>query len=73
MKVVMVHDYAFIGYELQRELLRRVFNVDYLFFSGQAKIATLRMAIKLRRLKCALVRVHFCVYVERDIAARAWF
>jgi glycosyltransferase involved in cell wall biosynthesis len=60
MKIVMVHDCAFVGYELRRELLRRGFDVDHLFFRGPAKIATLRMALKLRRLKCALVHAHFC-------------
>ena len=51
MKIVMVHDCAFVGYELRRELMRRGFNADHLFFSGPAKTATLKMALKLRRLK----------------------
>ena len=58
MKVVMVHECAFAGYELRRELLRRVFNVGHLSLSGAAKIATINMALKLRRLKCALVHAH---------------
>ena len=71
MKIVMVHDCAFVGYELRRELLRRVFNVDHLFFSGSAKIATTKMALKLRKLKCALAHARFYMHVERDITARA--
>ena len=71
MRIVMVHDCGFVGYELRRELLRRVFNVDHLVFSGSAKIATTKMALKLRRLKCALAHAYFRMHVEGDMTARA--
>jgi len=70
MKIVMVHNCAYTGYELRRELLRRVFIVDHLFFSSPAKIATIKITLKLRRLKCTLVHADFCMHLERDMTAR---
>jgi len=60
MKVVMVHDCAYVGYELRKELIKRGVEVEHVFFSGSAKIATLKMALKLRRMKCDIVHAHFC-------------
>ena len=60
MKIVMVHDCAFVGFELARELTRRGYDVKQLEFGGHAKLATLKMAWKLRRTQCDLVHAHYC-------------
>lgn len=60
MKVVMVHDCAYVGYELRKELTRRGVEVEHVFFSGWPKVATLRMSLKLSRMKCNLIHAHFC-------------
>jgi glycosyltransferase involved in cell wall biosynthesis len=56
----MVDDCAYVGYELRRELGNRGLEVQHLFFSGPKKIATLKMAFRLRRIKCDLIHAHFC-------------
>jgi len=62
MKIVMVNDCAYVGYELRRELIKRGFEVEHVFFttSRLPKVATLKMAVKLRRIKCDLIHAHFC-------------
>ncbi|MEM2111089.1 MAG: hypothetical protein QXX08_04330 [Candidatus Bathyarchaeia archaeon] len=62
MRVVMVHDCAYVGYELRKELIKRGFEVEHVFFttSRLPKVTTLKMAIKLRRMKCDLIHAHFC-------------
>jgi len=60
MKVVMVHDCAYVAYELRKGLVKRGVEVEHVFFSGSPKVATLKMAWKLRRIKCDLVHAHFC-------------
>jgi len=62
MKIVMVDDCAYVGYELRRELIKRGFEVEHVFFtkSRLPKIATLKMALKLRKMKCDLIHAHFC-------------
>jgi len=60
MRVVMVHDCAYVGYELRRRLMKRGINVEHVFFGGLPKVETARMALKLRRMKCDLVHAHFC-------------
>lgn len=60
MKIAMVHDCAFVGYELRKELTRRGFEVKQLDFRGQhAKIATLKMAYSLRKADCDIIHAHF--------------
>lgn len=56
----MVHDCAYVGYELRRGLVRRNFKVRHLFFNDFPKIGTVKMAIKLRKIKCDLIHAHFC-------------
>jgi len=60
MKIAMVHDCAYVGYELKRGLTQRGVEVQHLFFSGPSKIAALTMALKLKRVKCDLIHAHFC-------------
>jgi len=55
----MVHDCAFVGYELRRELLRRGFEVEHYFFCGLPKITTLEMVYRLKRANCDLIHAHF--------------
>jgi len=61
-KIVMVDDCAYVGYELRRELIKRGFEVEHVFFTAShlPKVATLKMALKLRRIKCDLIHSHFC-------------
>lgn len=62
MKIVMVDDCAYVGYELRRELIKRGFEVEHVFFTASRlpKVATFKMALKLRRMKCDLIHAHFC-------------
>ena len=60
MKIVMVHDCAYVGYELRKELNKRGLEIDHVFFGGSPRLATLKMGLKLRRLKCDLIHAHFC-------------
>jgi len=62
MKIVMVDDCAYVGYELRRELIKRGVEVEHAFFtvSYLPKVATLKMALKLRRMKCDLIHAHYC-------------
>lgn len=59
MKVVMVHDCAYVGYELRRELIKRGLEVEHVLFSGWSHAATLKMVMKLRKTKCDFVHAHY--------------
>jgi len=71
MKIVMVDDCAYVGYELRRELIQRGFKVEHAFFTARhlPKVSTLKMALKLRKMKCDLIHAHFC----RSAAYAAYF
>jgi len=56
----MIDDCAHVGYELRRALLKRGFKVQHFFITGPPKIATIKMAIKLRKTHCDLIHAHFC-------------
>lgn len=68
-EIIMIHDCAFVGYELKKELLRKGFNVKHFFFKGPPKITTLKMIFKLKRSKSSLLHAHFC----RSSAYAAYF
>lgn len=59
MKVVMVHDCAYVGYELRRELIKRGLEVRHVFFSGWSHAATLKMVVELKKTKCDFVHAHY--------------
>jgi hypothetical protein len=71
MKIVMVDDCAFVGYELRRELIKRNFEVEHLFFTRSflPRTATLKMTWALKKVNCDLVHAHFC----RSAAYAAYF
>jgi len=56
----MVHDCAYVGYELRRGLANSGIKVQHLFFNGPPKLATLKMAINLRKTKWDLIHAHYC-------------
>ena len=61
LEIVMVHDCAYVGYELRRGLVNKGIKVQHLFFEEvPSKIATLKMALKLRRMRCDVIHAHFC-------------
>lgn len=60
LNIIMINDCAHVGYELRRALLTRGFNVQHFFITGSPKIATIKMAIKLRKIRCDLIHAHYC-------------
>ncbi|MBS7612574.1 hypothetical protein KEJ27_10330 [Candidatus Bathyarchaeota archaeon] len=62
MRVVMVNDCAHVGYELRRELIKRGFKVEHVFFNSKRmpKVETLRIALRLRLVDCNLIHAHYC-------------
>jgi glycosyltransferase involved in cell wall biosynthesis len=55
----MVHDCAYVGYELSKELKNRGYNVKNLYFSKIPKLSTLEMILRLRRERCDLIHAHY--------------
>lgn len=60
MKVIQLHDCAYVGFELGRELGRRGFTVSYMDFVSKGKLGFLRTANKMQELDCDLVHAHYC-------------
>jgi len=59
MKIVMVGDCAYVGYELKRELEKRGIQVQHLRFRVNV-LDVFRMALKLRNVKADLIHAHYC-------------
>lgn len=60
MKVLMLHDCAFVGFELGKELMRQGFTVSYMEFVSKGKLDFYKTGRKLAKVNADLVHAHYC-------------